>query len=70
MISGEHDGKHGLAIVATATDPKIVVFALKSTAQVGVTALCVLEQAFKERFTSLGIGREIRALVETEMLWT
>jgi hypothetical protein len=68
MISGEHDGQHGFAIVATATDPKTVVFALRSTAQVGLTALGVLEQVFKERFLSLGIRREIGAIIETEML--
>jgi hypothetical protein len=68
MISGEHDGKHGFAIVATAIDSKTVGFALKSTAQVGLTALCVLEQVFKERFESFGIRREIKALIETELL--
>jgi hypothetical protein len=67
-ISGECDGEHGIATLATATDPKTVVFVLKSTARVGLTALGVLEEVFKERFQSLGIRREIGAIIETEML--
>jgi hypothetical protein len=39
-----------------------VEFALKSAAQVGLTALCILQHVFKEKFELLGIRQEIDAL--------
>jgi hypothetical protein len=44
------------------------VLTLKCTAQVGLTALCVLQHVFKEKFELLGIRQEIDALKNTGML--
>jgi hypothetical protein len=51
-----------MTVLAISTEPKVVIFVLKCTAQVGLTSLCVLQHVFKEKFVSLGITREIDAL--------
>jgi hypothetical protein len=58
----ERDGESGMTVLAISTEPKVVIFVLKCTAQVGLTSLCVLQHVFKEKFVSLGITREIDAL--------
>ena len=42
--------------------------ALKCTARVGLTALCVLQHVFKEKFELLGIRQEIDALKASGLL--
>lgn len=67
-ILDERDGETGLMTVALADDPELINFTLKSTAQVGLTALCVLQHVFKEKFELLGIRQEIDVLKKTGML--
>jgi hypothetical protein len=45
-----------------------VEFALKSTAQVGLTALCIMQHVFKEKFELLGIRQEIDSLEASGLL--
>lgn len=62
------ENEHGLTSItglALVTDPTVMGFALKSVAQVGLTALCILEHAYKERFESLGIRAELDDLKQT-----
>ena len=62
IVPDERDGLNSLRVLAISSEPKIVVHALKCTAQVGLTALCVLQHVFKEKFELLGIRQEIDAL--------
>jgi hypothetical protein len=64
--------KTGFTPVALTDDPEFINFALKSTAEVGLTALCVLQHVFKERFELLGIRQEIDTLKASCLLrsWT
>jgi hypothetical protein len=64
----ERDGLNSLTVFAISSEPKIVEHALKCTAQVGLTALCVLQHVFKEKFELLGIRLEIDALRASRML--
>jgi hypothetical protein len=67
-VPDERDGLNSLTVLAISSEPKIVEHALKCTAQVGLTALCVLQHVFKENFESLGIGQEIDALKASGLL--
>lgn len=58
MDLDESGGQTAITTFAISKDPKIVQHALKSTAQVGLTALHVLEPVFKERFKLLGIRQD------------
>jgi hypothetical protein len=49
-------------------DQKTVAFVLKSTAQVGLTALQILQHVFKAKFELLGIRQDMDALKNTGML--
>jgi hypothetical protein len=68
MMPDEREGLKGFTVLAISTDPTAITHALLSTAQVGLTALCVLQHVFKERFESLGIRQEIDSLKNTGML--
>ena len=68
IVPDERDGLNSLEVLAISKEPKIVVHALKCTAQVGLTALCVLQHVFKEKFESLGIRQEIDALKASGLL--
>ena len=67
-VLDERDSETGMTVLAISNDPKIIAHALKSTAQVGLTALCILQHAFKAKFELLGIQRDIEALKNTGML--
>jgi hypothetical protein len=68
IVPDERDGLNSLTVLAISNEPKIIVHALKCTAQVGLTALCVLQHVFKAKFELLGIRQEIDALKKTGML--
>jgi hypothetical protein len=68
MVPDEREGLNSLTVLAISNEPKIVVHALKCTAQVGLTALCVLQHVFKEKFELLGIRQEIDALKASGLL--
>ena len=68
IVPDESEGLNRLTVLAISSEPRIVVHALKCTAQVGLTALCVLQHVFKEKFELLGIRQEIDALKNTGML--
>jgi hypothetical protein len=68
MVVDERDGERSMTVLAVSDDPKVVVHALKCTAQVGLTALCLLQHVFKEKFELLDISQEIDALKNTGML--
>jgi hypothetical protein len=50
---------------ALSTDPKAIAHALKSVAQVGLTALYVFQHIFKARFELLGLRTQIDAIRQT-----
>jgi hypothetical protein len=67
-VFDERTCENGMTVLAISTEPKIVIFTLKCTAQVGLTALCMLQHAFKEKFELLGITPEIDALKASGLL--
>ena len=67
-ILDERGSETGMTVVAISNDRTIIAHALKSTAQVGLTALCILQHAFKAKFELLRIRQEIEALKNTGML--
>ena len=68
IVPDEREGLSSLKVLAISSEPRIVEHALKCTAQVGLTALCVLQHIFKEKFELLGIRQEIDALKASGML--
>jgi len=56
------DGETALTTLATSGDPTAVGHALKSTAQVGLTALYILQHGFKAKFELLGIRQDIETM--------
>jgi hypothetical protein len=64
----EREGQAGLMTMALYSEPKILVHAFKSTGQVGLAALHVLQYAFRSDFERLGIGREIEEIAKAGML--
>jgi hypothetical protein len=58
----------GVMTMALCNEPKILVHALKSAGQVGLTALHVLRHAFGAEFERAGIGREMDEIANTGML--
>lgn len=54
--------------LAISNDPTNLAHALKSTAQVGLTALHILQHVFKVKFKLLGIRQDMDALKTTGML--
>jgi hypothetical protein len=67
-VPDERDGLNCLEVFAISSEPKVVEHALKCTAQVGLTALCVLQHVFKEKFELLGVRQEIDALKASGLL--
>jgi hypothetical protein len=67
-VLDERDGETGMTVLGISNDAKMITVALKSTAQVGLTALLVFQHVFKEKFELLGIRQEIEALKNTDML--
>jgi hypothetical protein len=61
-LEGRGDGQTVLTTTALSSDPKALAHALKSTGQVGLTALHVLQFVFKAKFELLGIRLEIETL--------
>jgi hypothetical protein len=61
-------GGTGMTVLAISNDAKMIIVALKSTAQVGLTALLVFQHVFKEKFELLGISQEIDALKASGLL--
>ena len=64
----EGDGQPSLMTMALYNEPKILVHALKSAGQVGLTALHVLQYAFGAEFERAGIAREMEEIANTGML--
>jgi hypothetical protein len=64
----ESDGEKSMMVLPISGEPKVIVFAMQRTAQVGLTALCILQHVFKAKFELLGIRQEIDALKNTGML--
>jgi hypothetical protein len=62
------EGGTGMTVFAISNESKMITAALKSTAQVGWTALLLFQHVFKEKFELLGIRQEIEALRNTNML--
>jgi hypothetical protein len=68
-VLDEREGETGMTVLAISNDAKMITAALKSTAQVGLTALLLfLQHVFKEKFELLGIRQEIEAFMNTGML--
>ena len=59
-VLDERDGEASLSVLAISDDPLVVKFVLRSTAQVGLTALRILQHVFKEEFED--IRHEVDAL--------
>jgi hypothetical protein len=57
-----------MTVLAISDDPKMLTWALQSTAQVGLTALLLFQHVFKEKFELLAIRQEIDALKNTGLL--
>jgi hypothetical protein len=56
------EGSDGHLSLALSTEPKMLLFAMKSVAQVGLTALFIFQHIFKAKFELLGINAEMNAL--------
>jgi hypothetical protein len=67
-VLDESDGEKSVTVLAISDDRKIIKFVLKGTAQVGLTALCVLQHVFREKFEVLGIRQEMDALKASALL--
>jgi hypothetical protein len=62
------NGRNTMKTSALSDDPLLIESSLKSTAQVGLAALHVLEKAFTERFRTFGITHKMLVLVLTGLL--
>lgn len=58
----ELEPNNSILTLAMTTDPKVLLHAMKSTAQVGLTALFIFQHIFKAKFELLGIRAEMNAL--------
>ena len=67
-VLNESDGEKSMTVLAISYDPQTINFVLTSTAEVGLTALCVLQLVFREKFELLGIRQEIDALKASGLL--
>ena len=67
-VLDERGTETSMMVLAISNDPTIIAHALKSTAQVGLMALCVFQHVFKGKFELLGITQEIDALKNTGVL--
>jgi hypothetical protein len=68
MILDERGDQTGMTTLAISNDPTNIAHALKSTAQVGLTALHILQHVFKAKFELLGIRQDMDALRNTGQL--
>jgi hypothetical protein len=58
-----HEGSDStITTFALSTEPKVLSHAMKSVAQVGLTALFIFQHIFKAKFELLGINAEMNAL--------
>jgi uncharacterized protein (DUF4415 family) len=58
------DDRSTLLNLALSADEKMLLHAMKCTAQVGLASLCISQHIFKDRFENLGISAEIALLKE------
>lgn len=65
MRMDSEKGEPSLFSLAISSDPKSIQHALKSTAQVGFTALHIFQHIYKEKFELLGIREVIERLRST-----
>jgi hypothetical protein len=68
LVFDERGDQTGMTTLAISSDPKNLAHALKSTAQVGLTALHILQHVFKAKFELLGIRQDMDVLKKTGML--
>ena len=68
MSMEQSGGQTTTNVLALTSEPRIIAHALKSTAQIGLTALHVLEWVFRPKFELLGIRRDMDALAGTGAL--
>lgn len=68
MSMEQSGGQTTTNVLALTSEPRIIAHALKSTAQIGLTALHVLECVFRPKFELLGIRRDMDALAGTGAL--
>ena len=61
-LDKEGDKLTTITTLALTVEPIFLQFAMKSTAQVGLTSLYIFEQIFKAKFELLGIRAEMDAL--------
>lgn len=64
----ERGDQTGMTAFAISNDSRVLTHALKSTAQVGLTALQVLQHVFKAKFELLGIKQEMDTLKSSGIL--
>jgi len=58
-----HEGSDNTIITyALSLEPKVLSHAMKSVAQIGLTALFIFQHIFKAKFELLGINAEMNAL--------
>lgn len=62
MQMDDKGGETGITALALSADPAVLAHAMKSAAQIGLTALCIFQNVFKEKFELLGIRADIAAL--------
>jgi hypothetical protein len=68
LIINENDGQTTLAALAFSNDEAVVQHALKSTGQIGLTALHIFQHPFKAKFELLGIRQVMEELRATGKL--
>jgi hypothetical protein len=59
---GQEGGDGTILTLALSTEPKVLLHAMKSVAQVGLTTLFIFQHIFKANFELLGINAEMNAL--------
>ena len=68
MHMDEDEGQTGLTVLAISNDVTVVQHALKSTAQIGLTALHIFQHVFSDKFEALGIREAMEGLRATGRL--
>ncbi|MBB5373992.1 hypothetical protein [Acidocella aromatica] len=68
MHMDEDEGQTGLTALAISNDVTVVQHALKSTAQIGLTALHIFQHVFTAKFELLGIREVMEGLMATGRL--
>jgi hypothetical protein len=62
MVLDDSGGEAGMTTLAISNDPTTLAHALKNTAQVGLTALHILQHVFTAKFELLGIRHDLEVL--------